>query len=175
MNRSPSRELGKCHPAKKPSHLRHVIPGIHVDQPDVLCREHARVIVAMPCKPLVGRARVHCGRRFGAVVAEGIVTGQGAGHVAVAIPQRGHVAQMVGEGLIEGARGGPHSRLDGHQPSGDGVAGADGVGARPRWVFHLVTGEGRAQHGSVGASGLCSDAHGGVLNFLRFKALVARS
>ncbi|HEY1408296.1 MAG TPA: hypothetical protein VF434_05095, partial [Promineifilum sp.] len=85
-----------CRP--EPADIRHVIPGVHVNQPDVLCREHARVIVAMPREPLVGRARVDAGSRRSAVFAVGVVAGQGTAYEAAPLPQRGHAAQVVGVG-----------------------------------------------------------------------------
>lgn len=87
--------------ANKPADLRHIIPGIHVDQPNVLERERPRIVVAVAGEALVGLVRVVGRRRWDAVVAEGSIAGQRTANVGVAAAQRGHAAQMVGVGVVE--------------------------------------------------------------------------
>ena len=68
--------------ANKPPHLRQIVARIHVDQPHVLRRVRPRVVVDVAGEAPVGDERVHVRSRPGAVVAEGVIAGQGVGNDA---------------------------------------------------------------------------------------------
>ena len=89
----------------------------------------------------------------GAEVSERVVAGVGIGDDARAAPTHRHdVAQVVGEGVVEGVA---RRRLDAHAHHlpGQAVSRARGVVVRARWVFQFVVGKGGVDDRAVVASG----------------------
>jgi len=62
--------------ANEPPNLRQIVPRVHVDEADILCRIRPGVVVDVPGEAAVADAGVDDPPRQGAMVAEGVVAGQ---------------------------------------------------------------------------------------------------